>query len=103
MKKTTLNKFFGLSSLLLVATFSFAEGDQAKDFDALDKNQDGVLSAAEASNSSELSNNWTNIDADGSGAIDRVEFSAFETDEMKDQQDDKSTQKSEKEQPEKQY
>lgn len=93
MKKTTMNKFFGLSSLLLVATFAFAEGDQARGFDVLDKDQDGVLSAAEASNSTELSTQWTKVDSDGSGSIDRVEFSAFETDDMKNQQDDKSSSK----------
>jgi Ca2+-binding EF-hand superfamily protein len=90
MKKMTFNKIFGLSGLMLVASLAFAEGEQAGEFDVLDKNQDGVLSAAEASNSSELSTQWTNIDADGSGSIDRAEFSAFETEEIKDEQYDKS-------------
>ena len=101
MKKTTLTKIFGLSGLFLVASFAVAEDQNAKVFDKLDKNQDGVLSAAEASNSSSLSNKWTEIDADGSGAIDRVEFSAFETEEMTDQEKDQSAPKSE--QPEQQY
>lgn len=96
MKRVTLNKFFGLSGLLLLATFTVAEGQQATGFDKLDKNQDGVLSAAEASDSKNLSTQWTNVDSDGSGSIDRAEFSAFETEEITEEKSDKSMQKSEK-------
>jgi hypothetical protein len=97
MKTMITKTFFGLSGLLLIATFAVADGKQAKDFDKLDKNQDGVLSAAEASGSADLSTRWTNADMDGSGSIDRAEFSAFETEEVKEGQSDKSMQQPEKE------
>lgn len=96
MKRVTFNKIFGLSGLFLLASFAVAEGQQAKGFDTLDKNQDGVLSAAEASDNKNLSTQWTTIDSDGSGSIDRAEFSAFETEEIKEEESNKSMQNSDK-------
>lgn len=90
MKNVTKKQFLGLSGLVLLSTFAFADGQQAKGFDTLDKNQDGVLSAAEASDSKHLSKQWTAVDKDGSGSIDRAEFSAFETTEIKEEESDKS-------------
>jgi hypothetical protein len=48
-------------------------------FDDLDANKDGQVSADEASSESELTEAWSTVDTDKDGAIDRTEFSAFES------------------------
>lgn len=79
MKTSQLIKFAGFSTLLLLSAGSMAEEKALPSFEALDQNQDGSLTATEASQNEELSKQWSEIDKDESGAIDRVEFSAFET------------------------
>lgn len=48
-------------------------------FDELDANQDGQVSTDEAGKDVELKKAWSAVDQDANGAIDRAEFSAFET------------------------
>ncbi|MFT5722679.1 MAG: Ca2+-binding EF-hand superfamily protein [Motiliproteus sp.] len=79
MKTSQLAKLAGFSTLLLFSVGSMAEDKALSSFEALDQDQDGSLTAIEASQDRELSRQWTEIDQDESGSIDRVEFSAFET------------------------
>jgi Ca2+-binding EF-hand superfamily protein len=74
MKKRTLATLIGMFGGLALTTSLYAESD----FATLDTNQDGSISAEEASMDSELSKNWSTIDADESGSVDATEFSAFE-------------------------
>ncbi len=80
MKNSTLVKIFGLAPLMLASTVAFAADEQGGGFNALDVNQDGQLSVTEASTKTELSEQWTKADKDENGIIDKVEFSAFESD-----------------------
>lgn len=50
-------------------------------FSQLDQNKDGMVSEHEVPAGSPLRQNWNSADRDASGAIDRAEFSAFETSE----------------------
>jgi hypothetical protein len=47
-------------------------------FNDLDTNQDGQVSAEEASQNPKLSEMWNKVDEDANGSIDSAEFSAFE-------------------------
>jgi len=85
MKATPFTKVAGFSTLLLCSAV-FADDQAALSFDALDQNQDGQLTATEASQDKMLSKQWTAIDKDENGTIDRVEFSAFEMLEGKGEQ-----------------
>ncbi|WP_207062884.1 hypothetical protein [Motiliproteus sp. SC1-56] len=73
----------GLAGLMTAALFSSAvvAGDAEKghsQFQMLDQDQDGAISAMEAESSPELQSQWMQLDGDGSGTIDQAEFSAFE-------------------------
>jgi hypothetical protein len=74
MKKRTLATMIGMFSALALSTSIYAGGD----FATYDTNQDGSISAEEASVDAELSKNWSTIDADENGMVDAAEFSAFE-------------------------
>jgi Ca2+-binding EF-hand superfamily protein len=74
MKKRTLTTMVGIFSGLALSTALYAGGD----FATYDTNQDGSISAEEAAVDSELSKNWSTIDADENGMVDAAEFSAFE-------------------------
>lgn len=72
-----------MNRLALLLTLFFAAGAYAGEkagatFDKLDKNQDGQVSAQEASEHSKLNEMWTEVDRDASGTIDQSEFSAYE-------------------------
>ncbi len=75
MKKRTLATIIGMFSGLALSTAIYA----GSDFATLDTNQDGSISAEEASADPELSQNWSTIDADENGMVDAAEFSAFES------------------------
>ncbi len=79
MKKRYQAMMLGMFGSLLLSTAVFAADVETPDFNALDVNQDGTLSATEAAASPELSQNWSDIDKDENGAIDEAEFSAFES------------------------
>lgn len=79
MKTKILAQLIGLSFIMMSAGAALAAGMDTAEFDALDQNQDGQLSAEEVSQNPTLSEKWTEIDADASGTIDRSEFSAFES------------------------
>ncbi|MBV1788310.1 hypothetical protein KQ940_09605 [Marinobacterium sp. D7] len=78
MKKTSLTAAIGFSASMLVSGLALAGDAQVSQFDALDQNKDGQLSTEEVSVNEELTEKWSAIDADESGTIDRIEFSAFE-------------------------
>jgi len=84
MKTSQLAKLAGFSTLLLFSAGSMAGDKAMSSFEALDQNKDGQLTATEASQNQELSKQWTEIDQDESGSIDKVEFSAFETTQSQD-------------------
>ena len=63
---------------LLFASSAWAGEHAGASFDDLDQNQDGLVSAEEASGNPRLSDQWSKIDGDASGGIDKAEFSAFE-------------------------
>lgn len=74
------NRFFIMLATLLFSTAVIGAGAAGNNaFDQLDTNKDGQLNATEASGDEALSSKWTEADQDQSGAIDRAEFSAFET------------------------
>lgn len=74
------NRLFALLAALLFSTAAVAAGTSSGvTFDQLDTNKDGLLTAMEASENAGLSSMWTQADQDRNGAIDRAEFSAFET------------------------
>jgi Ca2+-binding EF-hand superfamily protein len=74
------NRLFILLATLLFSAAAMDAGAAGNDaFDQLDTNKDGQLNAAEASGDEALSSKWTVADQNQSGAIDRAEFSAFET------------------------
>jgi len=94
--KKAVTRTLGLGAVLLfatagpLATMSYA-GDPEQPrpdatFQGLDQNKDGKLTAVEVKDNVELSRQWTEIDKDDNGAIDRAEFSAFEA-MQKDQGD----------------
>ena len=89
MKRTTLSMLIGLPALLLVALTANATDPQKGQFDVLDLNRDGQLTPSEVKESSTLSNQWTAIDQDENGTINRVEFSAFETDQAAEKKSSK--------------
>ncbi|GGB81160.1 hypothetical protein GCM10011352_03600 [Marinobacterium zhoushanense] len=78
MKKLSLAAVIGFSTSMLVSGLALAGDAKMSQFDALDQNKDGQLSAEEVSVNEELSGKWSTIDADENGTIDRIEFSAFE-------------------------
>ena len=63
---------------LLFASSAWAGEHAGASFDDLDQNQDGLVSAEEASQNPRLSDQWNQVDGDASGDIDKAEFSAFE-------------------------
>lgn len=79
MKKTHINSILAAA---LISTCSMAavaaNMDTTPAFEALDQNKDGQVNAEEASQDKMLSENWSTIDKDNSGTVDRAEFSAFE-------------------------
>jgi cellobiose-specific phosphotransferase system component IIB len=79
MKKMSIAAAMGLTVSMLVSGMALAAGSEVPTFDELDKNLDGQLSVEEVSNAPQVSEQWTEIDADESGTVDRIEFSAFET------------------------
>ncbi|PUB79210.1 MAG: hypothetical protein DBP03_00235 [gamma proteobacterium symbiont of Ctena orbiculata] len=74
MKKRTLATMIGMFSGLALSTTLVA----GTDFATLDVNQDGSISAEEAAADPEVSKNWSSIDKDENGMVDAAEFSAFE-------------------------
>ncbi len=78
MKKLYITLPLGMFSGLVLSTALLASEATGVDFSALDTNQDGTLSAEEASANPGLSQNWSAIDSDENGVIDNAEFSAFE-------------------------
>ncbi|WP_260293123.1 hypothetical protein [Sedimenticola hydrogenitrophicus] len=79
MKTTTLAKILGFSLATLFSAATIAAEMDAVQFESLDQNQDGQLTAEEAARDTALNENWTAVDKDGSGTIDKAEFSAFES------------------------
>lgn len=79
MKTTTLAKLLGFSLATLFTSATIAADMDTVQFESLDQNQDGQLTAEEASRDATLSENWTAVDKDANGAIDKSEFSAFES------------------------
>jgi len=75
-----------LLTLIASALFSVAAvaGEQSS-FKALDQNGDDAISAEEAAQSERLTETWTTVDANADSVVDRVEFSAFEAMETKEQ------------------
>ena len=101
MKTSQLAKFAGFSALLLLSAGSMAEEKALSSFEALDQNQDGTLTATEASQNRDLRKQWAEIDRDDSGTIDRVEFSAFEMMHTEEKQSHEMMEEQEPSQPDK--
>ena len=51
---------------------------QAADFSQLDTDNNGAISPSEAASRPNLTKNWSKIDENEDGQVDRAEFSAFE-------------------------
>lgn len=79
MKTSTLIKLLGIALFTMTFAASHAADMNTVQFEALDQNQDGQLTAEEAARDATLSENWTTVDKDANGAIDQAEFSAFES------------------------
>jgi len=67
------------SALLFVVAAGGSGVLAASTFEQLDANQDGQVSLDEADGYIPLKKVWSRTDTDSNGAIDRAEFSAFET------------------------
>ncbi len=67
------------SALLFVVAAGGSGVLAARTFEQLDANQDGQVSLDEADGYIPLKKVWSRTDKDSNGAIDRTEFSAFET------------------------
>lgn len=68
-----------LPTLLFLAAIGGGGPAVSATFGELDANQDGTLNTDEAGKDVELMKVWSGVDKDANGAIDRAEFSAFET------------------------
>ncbi|MCW8902135.1 MULTISPECIES: hypothetical protein [Sedimenticola] len=79
MKTSTLVKLLGFSVITMLSAATYAADMNTVQFESLDQNQDGQLTAEEAARDATVSENWTTIDKDANGAIDQAEFSAFES------------------------
>lgn len=79
MKTSTLIKLLGFSVFTMLSAATYAAEMNTVQFETLDQNQDGQLTAEEAAQDVTLSENWTAVDKDANGAIDQAEFSAFES------------------------
>jgi hypothetical protein len=70
-------------ALAFAGTSAFAV-DIDSDFDDLDTNRDGVVSADETRDEALLSQYWYKYDENNDGALDTVEFSAFQDADIDD-------------------
>lgn len=76
--------------LALVASAFFGGAAIAADapkFETLDQDGNGTISAQEAEAAPNLADAWDKADSNQDGVVDRAEFSAFETMEMKSKSD----------------
>jgi EF hand len=76
---TTLLFIFMASGSGVVSAADSSVPTTSASFEQLDANKDGQVSADEAGNNIELIRMWSSVDTDKNGAIDRTEFSAFES------------------------
>jgi len=84
MKRATMIKLLSLTMFTLFSATTYAGNMDTAQFETLDQNQDGQLTAEEAAKDMTLSENWTSIDTNANGAIDQAEFSAFESMQMQE-------------------
>ncbi|MBT8128054.1 MAG: EF-hand domain-containing protein [Gammaproteobacteria bacterium] len=78
-------KKLALASLALLVSGVAVAGDQNL-YKHLDADQNGVISADEAAVSPELTSQWTRLDANADGMVDRAEFAKMEVREMNQNQ-----------------
>jgi hypothetical protein len=69
----------GLATLLFFTAAGITGLASSATFEQLDANKDGKVSAVEAGKDIEVTEMWSTVDTDKDGAIDRTEFSAFES------------------------
>ncbi len=74
MKKHILSAVF----TTLISTAALAESSAAIAFNELDANKDDGLSAAEAGALPDISAQWSTLDADADGKLNRAEFAAYQ-------------------------
>jgi hypothetical protein len=68
-----------LATLLFITAASSSGLATSATFQQLDANKDGKVSAVEAGKDIEVTGMWSTVDTDKDGAINRTEFSAFES------------------------
>ncbi len=83
MSKTSMKHMIAILALGGVCS-TVTAGEDA--FMKLDRNADGFISAEESIENKALYQGWTRADANSDGRIDSAEFSAFEIDDSKAQQ-----------------
>lgn len=76
--KTTTTTIAAVLATLLYGTAVAAEGEKA-DFQALDANGDGVITADEAQEHPELMEAWATLDENADGALDEDEFANYKS------------------------
>jgi Ca2+-binding EF-hand superfamily protein len=76
--KTTTTTIAALFATLLFGAAVAAEGDKV-DFQTLDANGDGVITADEAQAHPELMEAWATLDENADGALDEEEFANFKS------------------------
>ncbi len=74
MKKYILSAVF----TTLISTAALAESSAVIAFNELDANKDDGLSAAEAGALPDISAQWSTLDADADGKLNRAEFAAYQ-------------------------
>jgi hypothetical protein len=74
MKKQILSAVF----ITVISSVALAEDSVAVPFNDLDRNNDNILSAAEASTLPEIATQWNDLDKNGDGKLSRDEYSAYQ-------------------------
>lgn len=76
--KTICLLLFAAVALVLSNPVSSEEMPDSTTFTQLDRNHDGYISIIEATGQNELLQQWTEVDKDTDGKLEKAEFSAFE-------------------------
>jgi len=75
IKRTVITAAFVATSAFATSTIA---GEASERFTQLDANGDGAISLEEAAGDPKIANDWATIDANQDGRVESAEFSAYE-------------------------